>query len=92
MTLVSIPKNILLIGASVVLWGTRVSLVQAIGYAVALGGLVVYSGGGGWLAEILGVRGMVVWGWRAWKKVRGRERGRGRYVEVARKEEWERLV
>ncbi|KAL3452903.1 triose-phosphate transporter family-domain-containing protein [Aspergillus insuetus] len=92
MTLVSIPKNILLIGASVVLWGTRVSLVQAIGYAVALGGLVVYSGGGGWLAEILGVKGLVVWGWRAWKRMKGTERRRGRYVEVARKEEGERLV
>ncbi|KAL2868166.1 uncharacterized protein BJX67DRAFT_387508 [Aspergillus lucknowensis] len=43
MTLVSIPKNILLIGASAVLWGTTVSLVQGVGYAVALGGLVVYS-------------------------------------------------
>ncbi|KAL3482849.1 triose-phosphate transporter family-domain-containing protein [Aspergillus germanicus] len=92
MTLVSIPKNILLIGASVVLWGTRVSLVQAIGYAVALGGLVVYSGGGGWLAEILGVKGLVVWPWRAWKRIKGTERRRGRYVEVARKEEGERLV
>ncbi|KAL2787366.1 nucleotide-diphospho-sugar transferase [Aspergillus keveii] len=81
MTLVSIPKNILLIGASVMLWGTRVSLVQAIGYAVALGGLVVYSGGG-----------LVIWGWRAWKRIKGTERRRGRYVEVARKEEGERLV
>jgi hypothetical protein len=92
MTLVSIPKNVLLIGASVVLWGTRVSFVQAIGYAVALGGLVVYSGGGGWLVEILGVKGLVVWGWRAWKRIKGTEKGRGRYVEVARKEEGERLV
>jgi hypothetical protein len=92
MTLVSIPKNILLIGASVVLWGTRVSFVQAIGYAVALGGLVVYSGGGGWLAEALGVKSLVVWGWRAWKMVKGRKRARGRYVEVSRKEEGERLV
>ncbi|KAL2811929.1 triose-phosphate transporter family-domain-containing protein [Aspergillus cavernicola] len=46
MTLVSIPKNILLIIASVVLWGTRVSTVQAVGYFGALVGLVVYSGGG----------------------------------------------
>ncbi|KAJ0427023.1 triose-phosphate transporter family-domain-containing protein [Aspergillus carlsbadensis] len=94
MTLVSIPKNILLIGASVVLWGTQVSLVQAVGYAVALGGLVVYSGGGGWLAEVLGVRGLIVGVWRVWKRMKGWGMGkrRGRYVEVARKEEGERLV
>ncbi|KAL2813228.1 hypothetical protein BJX63DRAFT_432043 [Aspergillus granulosus] len=90
LTLVSIPKNILLIGASVVLWDTRVSLMQAVGYAVALGGLVVYSGGGGWVAEILGIKWLVVRGWRVYKGLRGGKRGA--YMEIASKEEGERLV
>ncbi|KAL4806183.1 triose-phosphate transporter family-domain-containing protein [Aspergillus unguis] len=45
MTLVSIPKNILLIIASALLWGTNMSALQGVGYAGALGGLVVYAGG-----------------------------------------------
>ncbi|RDW74372.1 uncharacterized protein DSM5745_07034 [Aspergillus mulundensis] len=53
MTLVSIPKNILLILASVVFWGTRVSVLQMVGYAGALGGLVVYAGGGGYVKRCL---------------------------------------
>ncbi|KAL5047633.1 triose-phosphate transporter family-domain-containing protein [Aspergillus fruticulosus] len=59
MTLVSIPKNILLILASVILWRTSVSLLQAAGYAGALGGLVVYAGGGGYIRRLL--RGSVAW-------------------------------
>ncbi|OJJ04213.1 hypothetical protein ASPVEDRAFT_152598 [Aspergillus versicolor CBS 583.65] len=51
MTLVSIPKNIMLIVASVVLWGTQVSVVQGVGYSVALAGLVVYAGGGVYIAR-----------------------------------------
>ncbi|KAL2844767.1 triose-phosphate transporter family-domain-containing protein [Aspergillus pseudoustus] len=70
MTLVSIPKNILLIAASVVLWGTRVSPVQAVGYAVALAGLVVYAGGGGWACEVPGVNGRGGYG-----EVAGKEEG-----------------
>ncbi|KAL4916856.1 triose-phosphate transporter family-domain-containing protein [Aspergillus aurantiobrunneus] len=66
MTLVSIPKNILLILASVVLWGTRVSLVQGVGYAVALGGLVVYAGGGVYAGRVL--RGVTR---RVWRKGKG---------------------
>ncbi|BAE66448.1 unnamed protein product [Aspergillus oryzae RIB40] len=42
-TLVSIPKNILLIVASVVLWHTHVSTIQIVGYSIALLGLVYYS-------------------------------------------------
>ncbi|KAL4870314.1 hypothetical protein BDV12DRAFT_195462 [Aspergillus spectabilis] len=57
MTLVSIPKNILLILASVVIWGTRVSALQWMGYVGALGGLVFYSGGGDFLVK--GVRGVL---------------------------------
>ncbi|KAL4964894.1 triose-phosphate transporter family-domain-containing protein [Aspergillus stella-maris] len=53
MTLVSIPKNILLILASVVLFGTQVSLLQGVGYAGALVGLVVYAGGGSYVSGLL---------------------------------------
>lgn len=59
MTLVSIPKNILLILASMIFWGTSVSLLQAVGYAGALGGLVVYAGGGGYIRR--GIWRAVVW-------------------------------
>ncbi|KAI9374223.1 triose-phosphate transporter family-domain-containing protein [Aspergillus egyptiacus] len=71
MTLVSVPKNILLIVASVVLWGTRVSGLQMVGYAGALAGLVVYSGGD--LGLVRGCFG------RVW---RGRTRGRGRCILI----------
>ncbi|KAL4949619.1 triose-phosphate transporter family-domain-containing protein [Aspergillus filifer] len=53
MTLVSIPKNILLILASVVLFGTQVSLLQGVGYAGALAGLVIYAGGGSYFSSLL---------------------------------------
>ncbi|EWZ02210.1 hypothetical protein FOYG_01572 [Fusarium oxysporum NRRL 32931] len=43
MTLSGILKSILLVAASVVLWGTHISLTQTLGYAVALMGLVLYS-------------------------------------------------
>ncbi|KKK23886.1 hypothetical protein ARAM_007226 [Aspergillus rambellii] len=45
MTLVSIPKNVLLILASIVIWHTRISFLQGVGYSIALLGLVVYSMG-----------------------------------------------
>ncbi|EWZ93363.1 hypothetical protein FOWG_06144 [Fusarium oxysporum f. sp. lycopersici MN25] len=45
MTLSGILKSILLVAASVVLWGTHISLTQTLGYAVALMGLVLYSTG-----------------------------------------------
>ncbi|PYH88279.1 TPT-domain-containing protein [Aspergillus ellipticus CBS 707.79] len=45
MTLVSVPKNILLIVCSVLIWGTVISGLQILGYAVALLGLLYYSVG-----------------------------------------------
>lgn len=45
MTLTGILKNILLIAASLLIWRTDISLLQAIGYSIAVGGLVVYSTG-----------------------------------------------
>ncbi|KAF9765591.1 hypothetical protein IL306_002098 [Fusarium sp. DS 682] len=43
MTLSGILKSILLVAASVILWGTHISLTQTLGYAIALMGLVLYS-------------------------------------------------
>lgn len=43
MTLVSIPKNILLIFASVVIWHTKIGALQIFGYTIALLALVYYS-------------------------------------------------
>ncbi|KAH1431005.1 hypothetical protein KXX32_003516 [Aspergillus fumigatus] len=43
MTLISIPKNILLIAISVVLWHTPISLLQILGYSIALWSLLFYS-------------------------------------------------
>ncbi|KAF6805369.1 duf250 domain membrane protein [Colletotrichum musicola] len=45
MTLTGILKNILLIIASVIIWQTSVTLMQFVGYSVALFGLVIYSTG-----------------------------------------------
>ncbi|KAL4903928.1 triose-phosphate transporter family-domain-containing protein [Aspergillus multicolor] len=75
MTLVSIPKNILLILASVLFWGTQVSFLQMVGYAGALAGLVVYAGGGGYAvracrAPVLWVGGVVGMG-----RIRGGDEG-----------------
>ncbi|KAJ4136194.1 hypothetical protein NW768_003802 [Fusarium equiseti] len=43
MTLSGILKSILLVAASVVIWGTHISLLQTLGYSIALMGLVLYS-------------------------------------------------
>ncbi|KAH6900626.1 triose-phosphate transporter family-domain-containing protein [Thelonectria olida] len=45
MSLSGILKSIILVGASVLIWGTQITLMQAIGYTIALGGLTVYSVG-----------------------------------------------
>ncbi|KFA62194.1 hypothetical protein S40285_01694 [Stachybotrys chlorohalonatus IBT 40285] len=43
MTLTGILKNILLVVISVMIWNTRITGLQTLGYAVALGGLTYYS-------------------------------------------------
>jgi len=43
MTLSGILKNIMLVGISVVIWQTQIAGLQAIGYSIALAGLVYYS-------------------------------------------------
>ncbi|KAF5019653.1 hypothetical protein F66182_8334 [Fusarium sp. NRRL 66182] len=45
MTLSGILKSILLVTASIIIWGTHISLLQTLGYSVALTGLVLYSVG-----------------------------------------------
>ncbi|KAF9887696.1 hypothetical protein FE257_009649 [Aspergillus nanangensis] len=42
-TLISVPKNILLILISVAFWGTSISMQQAVGYTIALGAMLSYS-------------------------------------------------
>jgi hypothetical protein len=39
-------KDILLVAASILIWGTPVTATQFFGYAIALGGLVYYKLGG----------------------------------------------
>ncbi|PHH84451.1 hypothetical protein CDD83_1929 [Cordyceps sp. RAO-2017] len=43
MTLSSILKNILLIAVSLIIWNTSITLLQFVGYGIALAGLVYYS-------------------------------------------------
>lgn len=43
LTLCGVLKDILLVGASVLIWGTHISLLQMLGYSIALGGLVYYK-------------------------------------------------
>ncbi|PHH77980.1 hypothetical protein CDD82_3281 [Ophiocordyceps australis] len=45
MTLTGIFKNILLIVVSILIWRTPITLLQAVGYSIALAGLVYYSVG-----------------------------------------------
>ncbi|KAG8528260.1 uncharacterized protein KY384_007177 [Bacidia gigantensis] len=43
MTLCGVLKDILLVGASVAIWGTPITLLQGFGYSIALCGLVYYK-------------------------------------------------
>ncbi|KAK1780387.1 triose-phosphate transporter family-domain-containing protein [Copromyces sp. CBS 386.78] len=52
MTLTGILKNILLVGASVMIWQTSITALQFLGYAIALAGLVYYSLGRDQIVEI----------------------------------------
>lgn len=45
MTLTGILKSILLVIVSVIIWQTQITPLQALGYAIALAGLVYYSVG-----------------------------------------------
>ncbi|EMR63254.1 hypothetical protein MGN70_012385 [Eutypa lata] len=43
MTLCGVLKDILLVAASMLIWGTPISALQAFGYSIALGGMVYYK-------------------------------------------------
>lgn len=44
-------KDILLVGASILIWETHISLLQTFGYSIALGGLIYYKLGSDMLKE-----------------------------------------
>lgn len=54
LTLCGVLKDIILVVASMVIWGTIVTGLQFIGYSVALGGLVFYKLGAEKIKEHLG--------------------------------------
>ncbi|KAI0999457.1 hypothetical protein K3495_g8740 [Podosphaera aphanis] len=43
LTLCGVLKDILLVGASMIIWGTQISGLQFIGYTIALGGMIYYK-------------------------------------------------
>lgn len=43
MTLCGVLKDILLVAASIAIWGTPISVLQYLGYTIALGGLIYYK-------------------------------------------------
>ena len=45
MTLCGVLKNILLVAASVLIWGTIITLLQFLGYGIATAGLIYYGVG-----------------------------------------------
>jgi hypothetical protein len=53
MTLCGVLKDILLVAASIMLWGTPVSPTQFFGYSIALAGMVYYKLGGETLKSYL---------------------------------------
>ncbi|OAQ87667.1 triose-phosphate transporter [Purpureocillium lilacinum] len=59
MALTGIFKNILLIAVSVVIWNTKITLLQAVGYSLALGGNKGYFE---CLIRLASVRGEYIWG------------------------------
>lgn len=52
MTLTGIFKSILLVVVSVLIWSTQITLLQTVGYTIALAGLTYYSLGYDQLASI----------------------------------------
>ena len=60
MTLCGVLKDILLVAASMLIWGTPVSGLQFFGYSIALGGMVYYKLGGD------SIKGVVSEGGRRW--------------------------
>ena len=61
LTLSGVLKDILLVFASIMLFRDPVSLLQAFGYSIALGGLIYYKLGGQKMKEYL-AQGSMAWG------------------------------
>lgn len=55
LTLSGVLKDILLVAASIAIWGTHVSGLQFFGYSIALGGLVYYKLGAAGIKQMLGL-------------------------------------
>lgn len=65
MTLCGVLKNIILVGASILIWGTLVSGMQFAGYGIALLGLVYYGiGAESAVAYYEGLKGFLKGVWR----------------------------
>ncbi|KAI9761552.1 MAG: hypothetical protein M4579_000943 [Chaenotheca gracillima] len=54
LTLCGVLKDVLLVGASMAIWATPISGLQAFGYTIALGGLLYYKLGADTLKEYIG--------------------------------------
>jgi hypothetical protein len=60
LTLCGVLKDILLVAASMLIWGTPVSLTQFFGYSIALSGLIYYKLGADQLKQYAS-QGMLAW-------------------------------
>ncbi|KAH0558986.1 hypothetical protein GP486_004399 [Trichoglossum hirsutum] len=58
LTLCGVLKDVLLVFASILIWGTTITGLQIFGYAIALGGLIYYKLGGEKLKELLREKSM----------------------------------
>lgn len=69
MNLTGIAKNILLIGLSVVIWGTEITHLQVLGYSITLLAITWYSNG----VEILAAAWNMIrtWGPKGYSKLSG---------------------
>jgi hypothetical protein len=74
MTLCGVLKNILLVLASVLIWGTIITPLQILGYGIALAGLVYYGVGYEGIQTYLAISQRYML--RAWEgDVKGGQRG-----------------
>lgn len=75
MTLTGIFKNILLIIVSILIWNTKISFMQTIGYAIALAGLTYYSLGYEQIVKLF--RLSISWTVSMWSSTSAQGRGSG---------------
>ncbi|KAG5933071.1 hypothetical protein E4U59_007074 [Claviceps monticola] len=72
MTLTGIFKNILLILVSILIWNTKITFMQTIGYAIALAGLTYYSLGYDQIVKL--ARMSALWAKTMWSSTSARGR------------------